>query len=152
MTTINIHQFAGYTSSDIYQFVMLQAETDFQITIPKKTLAFKDDNFDVFIEYYQLGYAGQLLSEISTSFAYYVPCPSSKKQFVFELITDNAEKLSDLLYLFVQYFIDLADMDIIEKFDIDSTDFYLDAFDGKLDNVGTWGLLWVASLYLQKGN
>ena len=102
MLKINISDFSNYDSKDVYEFLFLQNETEFEITIPKRSIAHNDENYEVFVEYLSAAYAGQCLSEIARSFAYYVPCVFNLNPFLFQVTITEMEKLADILYLIIQ--------------------------------------------------
>lgn len=85
MIKINIPEFTSYSKETIYEFLILQAETEFEISLRRISEAVIDPNILVSMDYRDAAYAGQLLCQISESFGYYVPYP--KKKHVFNFIS-----------------------------------------------------------------
>jgi len=151
MTKININELNRYDSKDIYEFLFLQNETVFQITIARKTVARKSENYDVFEEYLLAAYAGQRLSEIAKSFAYYVPSVCSKRPFVFEVTITEMGKLAEVLYIIIHSGNDKIPGEIFLAFHSLAADFLTNAFNEKME-CNTWGLLCIANKYLEKSD
>lgn len=149
MLKININDLSNYNSEDVYEFLFLQNETEFEITIPKRIIARNDENYEVFVEYLSAAYAGQRLSEIAVSFAYYVPSVFNLNPFLFQVIITEMEKLADLLYLIIQGTQNTSGNKPFLTFHGLAADFLNDAYDCKL-KCNTWGLLHIANQYLQK--
>lgn len=149
MTKINISDFSNYDNKDIYEFLFLQNETEFEITIPKRSIAHDDENYEVFVEYLSAAYAGQRLSEIAGSFAYYVPCTFNLNAFLFEVTITEMEKLADILYLIVQGMHDTTGNEPFLTFHGLAADFLNDAYDNKVE-CNTWGLLHIANNFLEE--
>ena len=70
MVQINLNEFYIYNWSQLLEFIQLQEGNEYCITIPKKTVATKDCDFNVFWEYYHAAFVGQELAIISRSFSY----------------------------------------------------------------------------------
>lgn len=150
MITISINEFTKYDQPAIYEFLVLQNETSFEIKIPKKTLESRDDSYTMFSEYSHAAYAGQRLFEIANDFQFYFININQEFPFVFKLKTKEMEKLAELLYIFVQFFYDRDNIELVEDFENNAIDFYITAFDQKIESLGTYGLLCMARECLEK--
>lgn len=148
MTKINLSHFVRYDFKKLYAHIIALKGLKFKIVIPRLVMAVKDDNFSVFWEYYSAAYAGQLLSQIATRFAYYVPCVYDKKPFVFEVTIPETEKLVDALYFIIIGFYDIDDGDMFLDFHAKAAALLNDAFEEK-EQAAAFGLLYIASIYLQ---
>lgn len=149
MTKINISDFFDYNSKAVYEFLFVQGETEYEIIIPRESIAGKDDNYCIATEYINASYAGQRLAEISDTFAYFVPSEFAKKPFHFEITITDLEKLADTLYFVIQGFNFNDTNDTFITFQGLAADFLNDAFDDKID-CQSWGLLHIGSDYLDK--
>jgi len=146
MTKININKFNNYDSKDIYEFLFLQRETIFQITIPREI---GNDDYDTFTEYLSAAYAGQRLSEIADSFAYYVPCVNSNRPFLFDVTISEMGKMAEILYLVIQTINGATGSKTFLSFHSLAADFLTNVLSDKIE-CNTWGLLSIAKLYLQE--
>jgi hypothetical protein len=90
-----------YNWSQLLEFIQLQEGNEYCITIPKKTVAVKDCDFNVFWEYYHAAFVGQELSIISRSFSYTVPCLKKPSQFSFQLVIDDKYLFSVTLFFLI---------------------------------------------------
>jgi hypothetical protein len=133
----------------VYEFLFVQGETEYEIIIPRESIAGKDDNYCTAVEYINASYAGQRLAEIADSFAYFVPGEFTKKPFHFEIAINDLEKLADTLYFIIQGFNFNDTNDTFITFQGLAADFLNDAFDDKI-NCKTWGLLQIGSNYLDQ--
>jgi len=149
MLKININEFNRYDSKTLYEFLFLKRETVFQITIPRKAVAGTCENYDVFQEYLSAAYAGQRLSEIAESFAYYVPSVSGKKPFLFEVTITEMGKMAEALYIIIHSVNDRIPNEIFLTFHSLAADFLTNVFNDKIE-CNSWGLLWIANRYLEK--
>ena len=149
MLKININELNRYDSKTLYEFLFVQRETVFQITIPRKAVAGTCVNYDVFEEYLSAAYAGQRLSEIAESFAYFVPCVQSKCPFLFEVTITEMGKMAEALYIIIHSVTDKIPCEIFLSFHSLAADFLTNVFNDKAE-CNTWGLLWIANQYLQK--
>jgi len=148
MTKINLSHFIRHDFKKLYAHIIALNEVKFKIVIPRLVMAVKDDNFSVFWEYYSAAYAGQLLSQIATRFAYYVPSVYDKKPFVFEVTIPETEKLVDVLHFIIIGFYDIDDGDMFLDFHAKATALLTDAFEEK-EQAAAFGLLYIASVFLQ---
>lgn len=96
----------------------------------------------------QSGYAGQLLSQIATRFAYYVPSAYDKKPLVFEVTIPETEKLVDALHFIIIGFYDLEDGNMFLDFHAKAAALLNDAFEEK-EQAAAFGLLYIANVFLQ---
>ena len=83
MLKININEFQDYDSKSMYEYLLVQNDTEFEIIIPREAVEGIDDQYILAVDFIGAAYAGQLLSEISNCFAYYTPCPNKTKPFCF---------------------------------------------------------------------
>ena len=149
MLKINITEFNHYDSKSIYEFLFLKSETEFEITIPKKSVAGTCDNYTVFEEYLAAAYAGQRLSEIAERFAYYVPSVCTIRPFVFEVSITEMGKLAEVLYIIVYSINEKIPCEIFFTFHSLAADFLSNVFNNKVE-CSTRGLLCIANQYLQR--
>lgn len=147
MLKININEFNRYDSKTLYEFLFLQRETVFQITIPRKAVASACVNYDVFEEYLSAAYAGQRLSDIAESFAYYVPCVHSKCPFLFEVTITEMGKMTEALFLIIHSINDKSPCETFLTFHSLAADYLTNAFRNRI-KCNTWGLLQIANQYL----
>jgi len=148
MTRINILEFADYNSKAIYEFLFLQDETEFEIIIPRDPDAEETDNILVMVDFLNAAYAGQLLSEIASHFAYYVPCRHNKEPFNFQVLVSDMEKFADTLLLIIRGFNLRSDYyELFINFQDKSINFLDEAYDEHYE-CNTWGLLHVANQLL----
>lgn len=149
MLKININEFNRYDSKALYEFLFLQNETVFQITIPRKVIAGTCENYDVFEEYLSAAYAGQCLSDIAESFAYYVPSVSGKKPFLFEVAITEMGKMAEALYSIIHSVNDKIPGEAFLTFHSLAADFRTNVFNNSF-KCNTWGLLHIGSRYLEE--
>lgn len=149
MLKININEFYNYDSKAIYEFLFLQSETEFEITIPRNAGIGKADNYHIFVEYLTAAYAGQRLYEIAESFAYYVPSLHGKCPFLFEVSLTELGRMAETLYLIIHSINDKIPTETFLTFHSLAADFLTNVFNDKIE-CNTWGLLWIANQYLQK--
>lgn len=143
MITLHIDEFADYDFKTVYQYLMLQQETSFEILIPKVNVLDKDDKFFVFLDYYLAAYAGQMLNGVASVFSYYVPSVYQVTDFRFQLETPDVEKLADVLYDIVQGYYDPSGGDEEISFYEKASDFHTDAWDNL--HGACWGLIRIAA-------
>ena len=148
MTKININKFSDYDSKTLYEFLFQKRETVFEITIPRQVVTGETDNYDVFTEFLSAAYAGQRLSEIADSFAYYVPCVNSQRPFLFEVTITEMGKMAEILYLIIKTINGTTGSESFLSFHSLAADFLTNAVNDKLECY-TWGLLYIANRYLQ---
>ncbi len=146
MLTISINEFTGYDSKSLYEFLMLQNQTEFKIKIPKIYIP-GDDNFQVFWEYHQAAYVGHQLAEIARSFAYYVPAPSKLRPFIFEVEIKDIEIFADQLSSIINAYDENTLEELVIPFQEAACEFFIAAYDNKLVP-HTWGLLVIANDHL----
>lgn len=148
MTKININDFKNYDSKALYELLFLKRETVFEITIPRKEVTAKTDNYDVFTEFLSAAYVGQRLCEIADSFAYFVPCVNCKQPFLFEVTITEMGKMAEILYLIISIVNGPAGSENFLSFHSLAADFLTNAVNYKIECY-TWGLLYIADRYLQ---
>ena len=147
MIRLNLNEFSSYDSKDVYKFLMLQQENDFEIRIPKSTHPFKNERFDVFWEYLVMAYTGQKLYDISSELSYNVPDAMSKQPFKFIVKINDLEELADLIYELIAVLQEDDPEDTTAEFQIAASTFFIDAYDPKVIPK-TWGLLYAAHNFL----
>jgi hypothetical protein len=145
MPEIKIHEFIDYDQKALLEFLLLQNETEFHIIILKSSRAHKDENFVVYWQYYFAAWSGQKLSEIASSFAYYVPSEYKELDFRFEIVADDMEKLSEVLFLIING--NYHPNEAYHQFHDEGTLFFENAYKGTI-KVATWGLINIARKYL----
>jgi len=146
MIKININELSNFDSTALYEFLFLKRESVFEITIPRETI--KSDNYDVFNEFLSAAYAGQRLSEIADSFAYYVPYVNSKQPFLFEVTITEMGKMAEILFLIIKTINGTTGSESFLSFHSLAADFLTNAIHDKIECY-TWGLLYIANRYLQ---
>lgn len=149
MVKININEFREYNSKNMYEYLLVQNDTEFEIIITREAVEGIDDQYFLATEFIGAAYAGQLLSEISSCFAYYTPCPNKTKPFLFQAIITDMEKLADTLFYISQGFNDLDGGESFLDFHTKSADFLNEAFEERAQ-CKTWGLLHIANNFLQE--
>lgn len=147
MTRLKISDFTDYSSKDIYEFVFVQADTEYEIMIPREAIAGKDDNYCIATEYINASYAGQRLAEVVDTFAYFVPSEFTTKPFLFQITITDLEKHADILYFIIQAYNFSSNEESFVSFQVLAADFLNDAFNDKID-CKTWGLLHTGHSYL----
>ena len=150
MITINITEFKGYDNKTLYEFLMLQNQTEFQIKIPKYVEEYEGVNFSVFWEYHLMAYVGHRLCEAAESFAYFVPAVSKGTPYSFDVEIKDFEKFTDTLFEIIEFINDEEATDTSNNFELAASNFFSDAFDDKVQTK-TWGLLSLANDYLAEG-
>jgi hypothetical protein len=149
MIKININEFKSYDSKSIYEFLLLQNETEFEIIIPREAVEGINDQYELVTEFLSAAYAGHLLNAIATCFAYYTPCPNKTAPFYFQGVIADMEKLTDTLYCIIQGFNDPDGGDVFLNFHVSATDFLNDVYEEKIQ-CSTWGLVHIANNFLQE--
>ena len=147
MITINISEFKAFSFKDVYKFIMLQTQDEFEIIIPKSYNPIDDESFIIFWEYHIMAYTGQKLFEISSVFSYSVPDAGSEQPFEFIVTIHNLEKFADLLYELIRVIHEDDLTDTTTEFQLAASTFFNDAYDNKIEPV-TWGLLTLANTFL----
>ena len=148
MLKITLSKFTEFTVKDIHKFLLQQKETVFKITIPRQAIIVRQDYVAAMVNYLSVAYAGQLLSKIATSFAYYVPCPTRKTSFYFLVVIPDKEKLAETLYLIIQCFnSNTKEEDLFFSFQ-DKAKKFLDQSYKDDSNCNTWGLMHIANKML----
>ena len=147
MLNITISKFTEFTVKDIHKFLLEQKETVFKITIPRPAIIVRQDYAVSMVNYLTIAYAGQLLSKIATSFAYYVPCPTRKTSFYFLVVIPDKEKFAETLHLIVQCFNSETKVeDLFFRFQGNAKKFFEHSY--KVDqSCNTWGLLHIANKF-----
>lgn len=148
MLKININEFQDYDTKSMYEYLLVQNDTEFEIIIPREAVEGIDDQYILAVDFIGAAYAGQLLSEISSCFAYYTPCPNKAKPFLFQAIITDMGKLVDTLYYISQGFNDPDGDETFLDFQVKSAEFLNNAFEEKVE-CKTWGLLHIANKFLE---
>jgi hypothetical protein len=93
----------GHSQDTIKRFLAAVKLYHLMISVPK--LIPQLDDVSIAMSYYSAAYAGQLLKNISSSFAYYVPSPHNDAPFTFEIKITDQDKLATVLeYLSLAYY------------------------------------------------
>ena len=147
MVQIKLTEFTSYELPDLLEFIKLQDEHEYSITLPKNTAAFKDDNFNIFLEYYSAAFVGQQLWQISDTFSYAVPCFKKPGQFSFQITTHDKIQLTETLYFLVKGFLSNPDQNFSNQFKIGAARFFEDMLNRKGD-IACWALIRLTDLFL----
>jgi hypothetical protein len=151
MTTINLSEFTKYTNKVLYEYLLIEGDTDFRIVIPIDVLnAKEEDNCMIYQDYCNAAYAGHFLWQIADEFDYTIPDPAKDKEFVFTIKISDMDKLADTLSFIIAGLYHY-DKDVYVDFQCDSTQHICDAYDDKIETP-CWGLFEVASKHLDKDN
>ena len=148
MVKLNIKEFTDYNRKAIYEFLHLLDEKEFQIIIPRETIATAEDRYIIVTEFISAAYSGQLLCEFANTFAYWVPSPYIPDDFCFEVTITDLEKFADLLYQIIRGNDYLDTHDEFLNFENAAADFMTDAFDAKII-CNTWGLVHIANEFME---
>jgi hypothetical protein len=149
MIKININEFTSYDCKSIYEYLLLQNETEFEIIIPREFVEGISNQYELVTEFLSAAYAGQLLSKITSCFAYYTPCPNKTAPFLFQVVITDIEKFADTLHVIIQGFNDCDGGEFFLHFHTNAADFLNNSFEEKVD-CKTWGLLHIANKFLQE--
>lgn len=144
MLEIKIHEFIDYDQPALHEYLLLQNETSFHIILLKSSVAHQQDDTIIYWQYYFAAWSGQKLSQIASSFAYHVPSEFKESKFTFEIITENMEKLAEVLFLIINGH--YHPNELYNRFHDEGTIFVESAFKGTI-KVATWGLLNIARKY-----
>jgi hypothetical protein len=146
MHTIRLREFQNYERELIYEYLVLQNETEYRILYPKSTVDPTTERYMIFWEYHLVAYMGHKLSEISESFAYYVPAPNAKHPYLFDIVVNDPGKLADTLYYLISVFYE-KDHQAMFDFEEEAADHSSDAYHEKIQ-AACFGLIYIASQYL----
>lgn len=124
MLTVHIEELKNYTPQLICSYLSQSPEKAYNIIIPREKIN-DDHNYNVFWNYHLAAYTGQLLYNVSVSFAHYVPCPGRNSPFRFEVQVTSLDSLAQTLFLIVNAFTD----------DVEATLNFLTAASGYLEKV-----------------
>lgn len=129
MIKINISEFKNYQSKNIYAFLLLQNEMEFEIIIPREAVNGINDHYELVMEFLSAAYAGQLLNVIANCFAYCTPSPNKLMPFYFQVTITDIEKFADTLYYIIQGFNDPDGGETFLDFHTNAAEFLNDAFE-----------------------
>lgn len=116
LDAIDISMFKNYSQKRIEECLCRMKQNYFQIVIPKK---FPDFNSaDIAMSYYSGAYIGQLLKDISSSFAYYIPSPQKASDFIFEIEATGMDKLAGVIEFLIRSFFDTGKPEDHSHFDM----------------------------------
>jgi hypothetical protein len=149
MVRINLTEFLNYELQQLLEFIQLQDDNEYNIALPKKTIAGVDCNFNVYWEYYHAAFAGQELAQISTNFTYTVPCLKQHAHFSFSITIYDKALLCVTLFYLINGVYTHKDRMLGEQYNAGAAQLYEEAFNGKEDTA-CWGLIWIANLFLGK--
>jgi hypothetical protein len=152
MIKINIKEFITYNQETIYEFLCLQSETEFEITIPRIGIAQEDEDFMVSFDYRDAAYAGFLISRISDSFAYYIPAPEKNEPFHFKVTITDMEKFAATINLISHGLSNLpVNRELFYTFQNASAAFLADSDIADI-HCKVYGLLHIADIFLSDEN
>ena len=80
---------------------MLQNEHEYEVTIPRGWAYYTLDDWGIFWEYYFASYAGEKLSEVASTFSYWVPPVKSKTPFTFYCECPDLEKFAEVIFYII---------------------------------------------------
>ena len=157
MKQICITDYKDFDFQEIYEYLIAEKETVFEILINK-------DEWDEFLpgmenihiayDYYMAGFAGQKLSEVASAFGYLVPAINSMDPFRFLVDIPDMEKFVDVLdYIIRGYFgpddtgSDYAKWE--KGFEYQSAIFQDNAWESD-EYIACWGLVRIASDQISK--
>ena len=148
MSLLELEEYDHLDSKGLYEFLLSQKTTKFKIKVykgsdPPPYSDTNDRNYNVFMEYLTLGYFGQKLSELATSYSYYVPDVNAAGLFIFEVDVTDLEKLAGLLWDLINVRITCNDIALATEFQNTAWDFLIDVHNGEIFT-STWGLLFIA--------
>ncbi len=146
MLILHIDDFADYDFKTVYEYLMDQEESSFEIIIPKENVPDKDDQFFLFLDYYLAAFAGEKLSEVANTFSYYVPSVSEVSHFSFQVEVSDREKLADVLYFIVRGYYDPGDVGEEFSFYERAAQFHQKAWE--TFEAACWGLVQIAAEYM----
>ena len=146
MLEINITEFRDYDQKGLHEYLSLHEETLFRIMLPKSSLAYQEENFIIYWQYYLAAHAGQKLSDIASKFEYFVPSEFKPIDFLFLLECADMEKLAEVLFVIINGCFHANP--IYNTFHDEGTIFYEAAMRRKI-KCATWGLLMIADKYLE---
>ena len=128
MTQIHIKEFTTYDKDTTLEFLRLQADTEFEIILPRKAIFNKDPQWYLSIDFRDAAYIGYLLSQVVDSFGYYVPCPYKDEPFQFRVVIRDMEKFAEQFHFIARGISNLPDhQETVLTFQIASLKFYENA-------------------------
>ena len=146
MPIINIRELDGYDAASIHELLLLEETNKFEVHYPIHEVAEKVPNHDVGYAYYMAAWAGQVLSDISFSFSYFIPSEIEIMTFIFNIETSDLKKLAEIIFVIIDNTFNGNEID--EQFEVNGRKFYDGAFDFGAP-VATYGLLSLAMKYLE---
>lgn len=147
MPPIHLHDLKNYTPCLISDYLTHYKSTAFNIIIPKMEAGLPPDNYIIFWNYYTAAYAGQLLHDIATSFACFIPCPHKTDPFRFEIEVMEITQLANTLAFILDGL--FKDDEAMLMYDKQALDYFSNAFDGKTHS-DCWSLLTIAAAFFEK--
>jgi len=133
MVQINLPEFYHYNLPQLLEFLNLQDEKEYNITLPKKTVTGIDKNFQVFWEYYNAAFIGQQLYQIASHFTYTVPCTKKIHYFSFQVTIHDSRQMADVLFYLVSGQAKARNRASIAEYNFEAAKLLEDAFNGKKD-------------------
>ncbi|OJV81783.1 MAG: hypothetical protein BGO34_08325 [Bacteroidia bacterium 44-10] len=82
---------------DIIARLLDEKAQPFEIYIPRSTQVFHSSNVNIENDYAMLAFAGQKLSEIAYKFSYHYVSPSDHSSVLFEIKTNEINKLAEVI-------------------------------------------------------
>ena len=154
MKIICIDDFEDMEFKDVYGLLMLENEKSFEVRIKRHPAENTPDQPDwvdwsIFFSYYRAAYAGQKLSDIASTFSYWVPSVETLTPFRFQIEITDVEVFADVLFYIVAGYFDMDSQEWESSFENQATIFHTTAWDFNTD-VACWGLVQLAGEYLDK--
>lgn len=94
---LELQDFKNLTKDDILKLLEEQNSTSLEIAVPKETKEFFSERFAISIDYGNLAYAGQRLSELATDFQYSKVPPSEHESAIFTVTVSDLALLAETL-------------------------------------------------------
>lgn len=94
---LDLQELQNLTEGQIVELLLKQNLQPFEIYIPKSTQKYFSDPESIAIEYAELAYAGQRLSDISDSFEYEEVKPEDHESVLFKISISDLKKLAGTL-------------------------------------------------------
>ena len=145
MVIITLQDFLQYDRDSIYEYLLLQEETSFEVEM--RLLRYPTPGNGVIVQsnYTLAAYVAQLLSGLSKKFTYSVPGITALPLFQFRAIIKDMEKLADVLFNIINgtYY----DNSRSKEFHNDIETFWAEVCGYGVSPVA-WGLIHIANRYV----
>lgn len=94
---LDFQNLQNLNKEQIVSLLLEQKSQPFEICIPKSTQKFFSEREDIAIDYAELAYSGQRLSDISENFEYEKVSPENHESVLFTISTSDLRKLAETL-------------------------------------------------------